>query len=128
MISGDSKRRNSSILLFSGISEENPTQDIRRQKALGFTCLDIQSGENEGVLSRHYLSGKLFLNNRYTDNLRLELMFPSCWNGKDADSENHRDHVAFPELVMEGECPLSFGTRLPVFYYETIWDHRHRLF
>ena len=30
--------------------------------------------------------------------------FPSCWNGVDTDSENHRSHLAFPSAAT-GECP-----------------------
>jgi len=31
--------------------------------------------------------------------MRLEVMFPSCWNGKDTDSANHNDHLAYPQEV-----------------------------
>jgi hypothetical protein len=30
--------------------------------------------------------------------------FPSCWDGENTDSENHRDHIAFPDRET-GECP-----------------------
>jgi hypothetical protein len=30
------------------------------------------------------------------DRLRLDLVFPSCWNGVDLDSEDHKSHMAYP--------------------------------
>jgi Domain of unknown function (DUF1996) len=30
--------------------------------------------------------------------------FPSCWDGQNTDSENHRDHIAFPDRAT-GACP-----------------------
>ncbi len=37
------------------------------------------------------------------------LDFPSCWDGRNIDSEDHRSHIAFPES--DGECP---GDTVPV--------------
>lgn len=31
--------------------------------------------------------------------------FPSCWDGRNTDSENHRSHMVFPNT--NGECPRS---------------------
>lgn len=30
------------------------------------------------------------------DRVRLDIFFPSCWNGKDLDSADHRSHMAYP--------------------------------
>jgi len=49
-------------------------------------------------------------------------MFPSCWNGKDLDSADHKSHMAYPNLVMSGDCPSGFETRTPSLFYETIWN------
>src|SRR6266545_4318178 len=35
--------------------------------------------------------------------VRRVLEFPSCWNGKDTDSANHRTHIVFP--ADNGQCP-----------------------
>jgi len=32
-------------------------------------------------------------------NFRAELSFPSCWNGKDMDSADHKSHVAYPDQM-----------------------------
>ncbi|GAA5897030.1 hypothetical protein JCM8208_006149 [Rhodotorula glutinis] len=52
--------------------------------------------------------------------MRLEVMFPSCWNGKDTDSANHFDHLAYPDDNEAGPCPEGFDTRIETLFYE-VW-------
>ena len=68
------------------------------------------------------MPNKTFIDENCADGMRLELMFPSCWNGKDVDSPDHKSHMAFPTEVMTGTCPEGFETRLVSLFYETIWD------
>lgn len=42
--------------------------------------------------------------------LRLEVVFPDCWNGADLDSEDHRSHMA---ASRGGECPKSHPVAVP---------------
>ncbi|KAJ5980903.1 hypothetical protein N7481_008201 [Penicillium waksmanii] len=97
------------------------SQKALEQKALGFNCLNYATTA-EGTLDRHYMPNKTYLDEHCTDGIRLELMFPQCWNGKDADSVDHKSHVAYPSLVMEGECPKGYEKRLVGLMYETIWN------
>ncbi|KAJ5177190.1 uncharacterized protein N7482_003067 [Penicillium canariense] len=97
------------------------SQEALRQKALGFNCLNY-AGAAEASLYRHFMPNKTFLDENCPDGLRLELMFPSCWNGKDVDSEDHKSHVAYPDLVMTGTCPEGYETQLVSLFYETIWN------
>ena len=42
------------------------------------------------------------------DRLRMDIFFPSCWNGTDLDSADHKSHLAYP--VASGNrtvCPAS---------------------
>jgi hypothetical protein len=130
MIAGDSTRRNYSI---AGLSFLNPdpeksvwaslgqtTQTDLAQRALGFNCLDYSKAP-EGSLQRHYLPDKSYLDANCPDGVRFELSFPSCWNGKDTDSPDHKSHVAYPDLVLNGNCPEGFDVKLPGLFYETIW-------
>ncbi|KAF4457759.1 hypothetical protein F53441_383 [Fusarium austroafricanum] len=98
------------------------TQSDLAQRALGFNCLNYAK-QPEGTLYRHYMPDKTYLDANCADGIRLEIMFPSCWKGGDAvDSENHKDHVAFPDLVMTGTCPKDYPVRLPSLMYEVIWN------
>lgn len=129
MIAGDSLRRNYTV---GNPREADPeksrwaalgqtTQVDLEQRALGFNCLNYLKAP-EGSLDRHYLPDKAYLDQNCRDGIRIELMFPSCWNGKDLDSDDHKAHVAYPDLVMDGGCPPGFPVKLPGLFYETIWD------
>ncbi|KAI4134838.1 MAG: hypothetical protein LQ347_001193 [Umbilicaria vellea] len=99
---------------------EQKTQFALAQKALGFNCLNY-GGTAEPSLYRHFLPDKAYLDANCPQGVRFELMFPSCWNGE-LDSPNHKDHVAFPDQVMSGNCPSGYDRRLISLFYETIWN------
>ncbi|KAH7383534.1 hypothetical protein BKA64DRAFT_160850 [Cadophora sp. MPI-SDFR-AT-0126] len=124
MIAGDTNQRNFTYpvpdvekSLWTG---EYAQQPFLRQAALGFNCLNYAKTP-EGSLYRHFLPDKAYLDANCADGVRFELMFPSCWNGKDRTSEDKKSHVAYPSQVMTGDCPEGFPERLPSLFYETIW-------
>ncbi|KAK3684953.1 hypothetical protein B0T22DRAFT_204445 [Podospora appendiculata] len=130
MIAGDSLRRNYTIA-GQGATQKDPekslwaalgqtTQTDLSQRAIGYNCLNYDIAP-EPSLYRHYLPEKGYLDANCKDGIRIEIMFPSCWNGKDLDSTNHKDHVAYPDLVEDGGCPQGFDVKLPGLFYETIW-------
>lgn len=92
------------------------TQDALRQKAVGFNRLGRSSVE--GSLQRHFLPFKGFIDAFCSAGPRLEVMFPSCWDGINTDSSDHRSHVAFPSLVQDGVCGDNFAARIPTLLYE----------
>lgn len=44
------------------------------------------------------------------DRLRADLFFPSCWNGRDLDSADHRSHMAYPVADANGRNPACPAT------------------
>ncbi|RFU30740.1 hypothetical protein B7463_g5614, partial [Scytalidium lignicola] len=125
MIAGDTYQRNFSYPI-PDVDKSNWTgnlssQAFLRQAAIGMNCLNYQRPP-EGSLYRHFLPDKAYLDANCADGIRAELMFPSCWNGKDLDSPNHKDHVAYPNLVMTGDCPPDYPIRLVSLFYESIWN------
>ncbi|KAK7966355.1 WSC domain-containing protein [Apiospora aurea] len=96
-------------------------QEDLESRAVGFNCLDYSKAP-EASLFRHFMPTKDYLDNNCPDGIRLELAFPSCWNGKDVDSEDHKSHMAYPDLVQDGNCPEGFDTRLVTLFYEIIWN------
>jgi Domain of unknown function (DUF1996) len=42
--------------------------------------------------------------------LRLHVNFPSCWNGRDRDSADHKSHMAY---AVRGSCPADHPVALP---------------
>ncbi|KAJ5303856.1 uncharacterized protein N7443_003516 [Penicillium atrosanguineum] len=125
MLAGDPLQRNFTWPIpdppKSSWSGPQESQKALRQKAIGFNCLNYAAAA-ESSLYRHFMPNKTYLDEHCTDGVRLELMFPSCWNGKDVDSTDHKSHVAYPSLVMDGTCPDGYETRLVSLFYETIWN------
>jgi hypothetical protein len=125
MIAGNNERRH-----FPNIAADKPksdwgpedtTQAALEAKALGFNCLNYAKTP-EPSLFRHQMPSKAYLDANCVDGIRLELMFPSCWNGKDSRARDQKSHMRYPSLVNDGTCPQGFETRLPSLFYETIWD------
>jgi hypothetical protein len=89
------------------------------QRALGFNCLNY-AGAAEASLYRHELPSKSYMDANCLDGMRLEIGFPSCGTGE-ADSDDHKSHVAYPNLVKEGNCPEGYDVHYPFLFFETIW-------
>ncbi|NCP64579.1 MAG: DUF1996 domain-containing protein [Paraglaciecola sp.] len=56
------------------------------------------------------------------DRLRMDIFFPSCWNGSDLDSADHKSHMAYPINEGQGQgthCPSSHPVALvrPSYHY-----------
>lgn len=99
------------------------TQAALGAKAIGFNCLNYTNGyATEGAMDYHYLRNKTFLDAECLDGVRFELEFPSCWDGVRLDSEDHKSHILYPDLIKTGECPDGFNARTPVMFFETIWQ------
>lgn len=124
MVAGDTNRRNLTIrvpdLPLSEWGSKERIQVSLAQKAIGYNCLNYSS-TGEGALKRHYLPKRSTIS-RCIDGIRLEIMFPSCWDGVHLDSHDHKAHLAYPDKVQEGDCPEGFRSRIPALYYETVWN------
>lgn len=125
MLAGDSRLRNFTGPVpdppTSSWTDEDRSQLALGQKSLGFNCLNYGKAP-EGSRFRHFLPDKDYMDANCANGIRAEIFFPSCWNGEDATSEDHKSHVQYPSLIDGGECPKGFKTRLPSLFYETIWN------
>ncbi|MFD0854443.1 DUF1996 domain-containing protein, partial [Actinomadura adrarensis] len=77
---------------------------------------DAKAGTNGLANARALWTCSGFTNRGFTDKYPLcprnsrvtrVLDFPSCWDGQNTDSANHRTHIVFPQA--DGSCPQ--GTR-----------------
>ncbi|KAL1858878.1 hypothetical protein VTK73DRAFT_7748 [Phialemonium thermophilum] len=58
---------------------------------------------------------------------RVTITFPSCWDGKNTDSPDHKSHVAYPAtgtFESGGACPATHPVKIPQVMYETMYDSR----
>jgi hypothetical protein len=61
------------------------------------------------------------------DGIRSSIIFPTCWDGKNVDSPDHKSHVAYSASAGVGRfagsnCPASHPVRVPGVMYEIYWD------
>ncbi|KAF2196442.1 hypothetical protein GQ43DRAFT_476327 [Delitschia confertaspora ATCC 74209] len=60
--------------------------------------------------------------------IRSNIHFPTCWDGKNLDSPDHKSHVTYPTsgpatfLSLGGNCPSTHPVRIPQLMYEVVWD------
>ena len=62
--------------------------------------------------------------------IRSVITFPTCWDGVNLDSADHKSHVAYPleGTITDrfdydgGVCPGSHPVRIPQVMYEVVWD------
>ncbi|KAL2182251.1 hypothetical protein L209DRAFT_738639 [Thermothelomyces heterothallicus CBS 203.75] len=73
------------------------------------------TGSDSQTLPDHFCEG----------GIRTTVTFPTCWDGKNIDSPDHKSHVTYPEtgsFETTGPCPDSHPVRLPQLMYEVMWD------
>lgn len=91
-------------------------QTMLRQLAIGYNCLDYSQPATGAFSLRSIPTDK-----RCPDGLRAEIYFPSCWNGKDLGTDDPRDHMAYPNMLDDGDCPDDYPKRTMTLLFETIW-------
>ena len=60
------------------------------------------------------------VNTNCKNDLRAQSVYPSCWDGKNLDSPDHKSHVAYPDGIDHGECPPTHPVRLVTLFTE-LW-------
>ncbi|OBT89611.1 hypothetical protein VE02_01762 [Pseudogymnoascus sp. 03VT05] len=81
------------------------------QRAISFACLGTNTKETNEIPNINCPNG-----------LRAQVFFPSCWDGKNLDSPDHKSHMAYPDRVDNGVCPQSHPKRFISLFYEVVWD------
>ncbi|TDZ21842.1 hypothetical protein Cob_v005236 [Colletotrichum orbiculare MAFF 240422] len=81
------------------------------QRAISYVCLGNSGPQTNG-----------FPNRNCPDGLRVQVVFPSCWDGRNVDSPDHKSHMAYPSGVSTGRCPVSHPKRFVTLFYEVIFS------
>jgi len=56
---------------------------------------------------------------------RVTVTFPSCWDGVNTDSPDHKSHIAYPSsgtFESGGNCPTTHPVKIPQIMYEIMFD------
>ncbi|KAK3356539.1 hypothetical protein B0T25DRAFT_603019 [Lasiosphaeria hispida] len=100
----------------AGYRDRNQARDFRQ---LTYTCM-----ENSGTRSPESIE---FPKGPCKVGIMANHRFPTCWDGVNLDTPNHRDHVAYPEVgtfESGGRCPSTHPVKIPQLMLETVWDTR----
>lgn len=81
------------------------------QRAISYACLGREGPETHEIPDGNCPWG-----------LRAQVVFPSCWDGENLDSPDHKSHVAYPSLVDNGACPATHPKRFVTLFYEVAFE------
>jgi hypothetical protein len=93
-----------------------------REEGRDFRQLTYICMQNEGTREPETLD---FPKQPCPAGIMINHRFPTCWDGVNLDSPNHREHVSYPAtgtFESGGACPSSHPVRLPQILLETVWD------
>lgn len=85
-------------------------------QAISFACLDYNGPATP------YTNG--FPDRNCPDGLRVQVYFPSCWDGVNLDSPDHSSHMSYPAdtAYNNGRCPSTHPVHLISIFYEVIYQ------
>lgn len=89
------------------------TSSSLAQRAINFVCLNFNTGGGSTTPN--------LPNTNCPDGVRGQVFLPSCWDGVNLDSANHKSHVAYPSNVDSGTCPPTHPIRFISLFYEIFW-------
>ncbi|KEI38605.1 uncharacterized protein L969DRAFT_62718 [Mixia osmundae IAM 14324] len=89
--------------------------DTLEQRAISFVCLAYTAGKS-------YPQTSFIPPYDCPDGLRAQVFFPSCWDGINANSSDHKSHMAYPDGMDNGACPSTHPVRLVSLFYETTFS------
>jgi len=87
-------------------------------------------GDNLAPCADSTLDTETLPKNACKGGIRSNILFPTCWDGKNLDSPNHQDHVAYPTTGAQaftgsstgGACPSTHPVKIPQIMLEVVWD------
>ncbi|EIW82571.1 hypothetical protein CONPUDRAFT_53145 [Coniophora puteana RWD-64-598 SS2] len=110
MISGDAVSRSDQG------GQGYDTQAELAQSAIQYSCLRYNTGDSQGY------NGFGFPNTTCEAGYNARIQFPSCWDGQNLDSPDHKSHVAYLSGLDNGACPDTHPVGLMHLLYEITWN------
>jgi hypothetical protein len=121
MVAGDASRNTYNASLFADQAVSWVCLDYNNPGVNGKETPGFPTSNCPGAYSTDYVAfGDL---TSALDGIRGQVFFPSCWDGVNLDSANHKDHVAYPiQNYNSGDCPSSHPVKLVSLFYEQIFS------
>jgi hypothetical protein len=99
------------LKMLAGGNTLQPPQPNMTQKSLSWACSD--SGPFYTQPPDCTSANQFF---------RAHIHFPSCWDGVNLDSPDHRSHMAYPT---SGRCPSTHPVRIPKISYHVVYAQKN---
>jgi hypothetical protein len=101
------------MLTGSPFTRNNTGSD--ESKAINWNCIDYSNNNN-------YPETPGMDHTVCANGLRAQVFFPSCWDGVNLDSADHKSHMAYPDGINNGVCPKSHPVHLISIFYEVYFS------
>ncbi|KAF2108326.1 hypothetical protein BDV96DRAFT_652894 [Lophiotrema nucula] len=98
--------------MLAGDSSKRKETDDFAGRAVSFKCVGVDATDHKGLPKTK------------CNQIRAQVTFPSCWDGKNVDSADHKSHVVYPATgnYDGGTCPSSHPVQLITLFYEVYYD------
>ncbi|PIL30122.1 hypothetical protein GSI_07699 [Ganoderma sinense ZZ0214-1] len=105
MVAGDTNRRSYNSSDFT-------------QQAVSFVCLGADAAQ---ATDPDWAERPNFFDHNCPYGMRAQVFFPSCWDGANLDSPDHKAHMAYPlQAYNTGDCPDTHPVHLVSLFYEMV--------
>ncbi|KAI1170984.1 WSC domain-containing protein [Nemania sp. FL0916] len=100
--------------MVAGTQDSRNYTDTLEQRAISFVCLGTEGPATSELPNKNC-----------PDGLRTQLIMPSCWDGQNLGSPDHKSHMAYPSGLDNGVCPNTHPKRFITLFYEVTWNVDH---
>ena len=97
------------LRMFTGNSKAKTADEVMDTK---YHCLNHSTGTD------YLTNSKSIPNCGVGHSVTMQVSFPRCWDGKNLDSPNHRDHMSH---AVNGSCPASHPVAIPQITFNMRW-------
>ncbi|KAF2649656.1 hypothetical protein K491DRAFT_708021 [Lophiostoma macrostomum CBS 122681] len=97
-----------------------------------FRCYSAKNfgGDNAAPCQDATLDTEAFPTKPCLGGIRSNILYPTCWDGVNLDSPDHKSHVAYPSngppkftgSSTGGACPSTHPVKIPQLMLEIVWD------
>ncbi|KAK1756603.1 hypothetical protein QBC47DRAFT_422632 [Echria macrotheca] len=89
----------------------------KKYRQLSYTCMASEATRNNDT--------PYFPKSPCPHGIMINHYFPTCWDGKNLDSPDHRSHMSYPvdgTFESGAPCPATHPVKVPQILLETVWD------
>ena len=99
--------------MIAGSPMKRTSDQSLESRAVSYACIDYNNptAETGAFPQRNCPQG-----------LRAQVFFPSCWDGVNLDSPDHKSHMAYPDQMNSGKCPPTHPVRMISIFFEVLWQ------